>query len=66
MNKGIDLILAGQQTKGNGILKQLYNNATDSLHKEMIEPFVNTSRNEILENIFNPKSTTETKITYPK
>ena len=66
MNKGIDLILAGQQIKGNEILKQLYKKSNDDLYKEMIVPFVNKSRKEVFENIFNPKSTTETKITYPK
>lgn len=66
MNKGLDLIFAGQQINGNKILKQLYEKSHDDLYKETIMQFLNKSRKEVFENIFNPKSTTETKIIYPK
>jgi tetratricopeptide (TPR) repeat protein len=66
MNEGVYLILAGQQIKGNEILKQLYKKSNDDFYKELIMQFLDKSRKEVFENIFNPKSTTETKITYPK
>ena len=66
MNEAVYLILAGQQIKGNEILKQLYEKSHDDLYKETIMQFLNKSRKEVFENIFNPKSTSETKITYPK
>lgn len=68
MYKGIDLIFIGQQAKGNKILDQLYNNSSDSntskqIFKESLTPYLNKSKQEILESIFNPKSTEQ--ISYP-
>jgi|ERR1035437_4668718 tetratricopeptide (TPR) repeat protein len=61
MYKGIDLILVGQQAKGNKVLEQLYNNSTDNntskeIYKELVTLFMNKSRKDILENFFNPKT----------
>jgi tetratricopeptide (TPR) repeat protein len=50
MNKGVSLILVGQQTKGNDIIKKLYDKQTDVAYKEMFEMFLNKSRQEILDN----------------
>ena len=63
LNKAIDLILAGQQVNGNVILKQLYNKESNSLNKENIQHYMNKSRKEILDDIFNPKSTDQIKVT---
>lgn len=62
MNKAVDLIFARQQTKGNEILKQLYDYEKDEIFKEMINDYRNKSTKEIINNIFNPKSS----ISYPQ
>lgn len=64
MGKGIDLILAGQQFRGNEILKQLYNNPADDLFKDLVSPYINKSRVEVFENLINPKESEQ--ISYPQ
>jgi tetratricopeptide (TPR) repeat protein len=54
MNKGISLVMLGQQKTGNQILEHLYDGPTD-IPKELISTFINKSQSEILEQIFNPK-----------
>jgi tetratricopeptide (TPR) repeat protein len=49
INKATVLILIGDQTKGNMILKRLYDGETDQKYKEIIEMVMNKSRQEILD-----------------
>ena len=49
MNKGVNLIIIGQQQKGNDILKQLYDKEKDSFRKEMLASYMDKSKQEILD-----------------
>ena len=55
MNKGINLILLGQQQNGNELLRQLYEKSTSSLMKETISSLINKTKKEILDILFNPE-----------
>jgi hypothetical protein len=48
INKGIDIIILGDQVKGKQILKQLYDRQTDSTYKEYIASFMNKSKEQLL------------------
>lgn len=50
MNKGVNLILLGDQEKGNRILKQLYEKQKHEARKGIFGLFLNKSRQEILDN----------------
>lgn len=52
-NKAIALIMAGDQAKGNMLLKVLYDRETDSDYKEMIGSTMNKSRRELIESMMN-------------
>jgi len=54
-NKAIDLIMLGHQTNGNLLLKEVFENQTDSFQKEMIHSFMNRSKSEIIEMVSNRK-----------
>jgi tetratricopeptide (TPR) repeat protein len=58
MNKAIDLIMLGEQIQGHELLKQLYDRQTDEDYKELILPFMNINRKELLEKIDHPQSIT--------
>ncbi len=47
-NKAINLIMLGDQSKGNEILVKLYNKQTDSFYKHEIALFMNKSKDELL------------------
>ncbi|MFI5163964.1 MAG: tetratricopeptide repeat protein [Bacteroidia bacterium] len=49
MSKGVNLIMLGQQQKGNDILKRLYDTQADTLYKEMTASFMNKSKTELLD-----------------
>ena len=48
MNKGVNLILLGDQAKGQQILKQLYDSSTDDKFRQGISMFMNKTRREII------------------
>lgn len=48
INKAINLILIGQQQKGNDLLIEIYNRQKDSSYKEMLSTFMNKSKRDIL------------------
>jgi tetratricopeptide (TPR) repeat protein len=56
MNKGLLLILIGQQQKGNDILNNLHNKS-DETNKWMFEQVLNKSRAEILNDLLRPDTT---------
>ena len=49
-NKAIDLIFIGEQEEGNKILKEIYDRHTDEDYREMVKPYMNKSKQEILNN----------------
>jgi len=49
INKALDIILLGDQRKGNEILKDLRNKQTDSTYSDYISSFMNKSSDELLE-----------------
>ena len=51
MDKAIDLVMLGDQIKGNEMLKQLYDRQTDESYKELISSFMNKSGAELLATI---------------
>jgi tetratricopeptide (TPR) repeat protein len=51
INKGITLIILGQQQKGHDILKQICNEKIDEMCKEMATLYVNKSKKEILDEV---------------
>jgi tetratricopeptide (TPR) repeat protein len=55
INESVNLIMLGQQTKGNLLLKQVYENQSDSSLKQLMHPFLNRSRQEIIDMFLNPK-----------
>lgn len=55
MNKAVNLILVGQQQKGNDILKQLYDKQKGGSYKEIIFSFMNKTRQEIIDNFTQTK-----------
>lgn len=63
-NKAMDLIMLGQQANGNLLLKQVYENQTDSSQKELIYPFINKNKAEIIE-IFSTPRTQDSKVSVP-
>ena len=62
MNKSLNLILVGQEKKGNEILKQLYDRQIDETFKEFYSSFMNKSRKEIIDNYINRKPSYSMKI----
>jgi tetratricopeptide (TPR) repeat protein len=48
MNAGINLVLMGQDDRGNQVLKKLYDRQKDILYQETIAPYMNKTREEIL------------------
>jgi tetratricopeptide (TPR) repeat protein len=58
MNKAVDLIMLGEQIKGNELLKQLYDRQTDEGYKDLTLSFMNKNRKEVLEMIDHPVSAT--------
>lgn len=48
MNKAINLVLVGEQQKGNEILQELYIKQKDETNKQLITLFINKSKQEIL------------------
>jgi tetratricopeptide (TPR) repeat protein len=48
MNAGINLVLLGQEDKGNQVLKKLYDRQKDILYQETIAPYMNKTREEII------------------
>ena len=60
INKAINQIMLGQQTKGDLLLKQIYENQTDSSQKEWIHLFINKNKYELIE-LFNYPPTIGTK-----
>lgn len=48
LNKALDMIMLGDQTKGNEILRQVYDQQTDSAYKDYISSFMNKSEDELL------------------
>ena len=65
MNKAIDIILLGDSTKGNHMLTQLYNKQNDDAYKQLLVPFLNKGKREIIEEAFNPKPVTSTVESLP-
>lgn len=55
MNKAINLVLIGQQQRGNEILIKLYKKQNDSNYKELIASFMNKSKKKIMELYTNNK-----------
>jgi tetratricopeptide (TPR) repeat protein len=58
MNKAVDLIMLGEQAKGNVLLKQLYDRQTDEDLKDLTQSFMNKGRKELLEMMDHPQSAT--------
>jgi tetratricopeptide (TPR) repeat protein len=54
INRALNLIMLGQQTYGNSLLRQVYESQTDSSQKEWTHSFMNKSKDEIIEMISNP------------
>jgi tetratricopeptide (TPR) repeat protein len=54
MNKAVNLVLVGQQKKGNEILKQLYSEQRNEDYKEIIALFMNKTKQEILKSLMMP------------
>jgi len=48
MNKGVSLIFLGHQQEGNKILKQFYDDQTNSAYREWTGAFMNKTKEEIL------------------
>lgn len=55
MNKAVNLILLGQQEKGNEILKQVYHDKKNEADREMVSMFINKSKQEIISSIMQTK-----------
>jgi len=53
LNKAVALIMTGQQIKGNPILKQLYNTTTDTSYRQYYLLYMNKSRKQILDELYN-------------
>jgi len=53
MGKAVALIMIGQQIKGNIILKQLYNATTDTLYRQNYLFYMNKSRQQLLDGLYN-------------
>lgn len=51
-NKALNLVFLGQETEGNKIFKNLYDNEKDEVARESIALFMGKSRQEILNNMF--------------
>jgi len=49
MNKAINLIMLGDQAKGNDLMKQVYDRQTDDTFKEYLSSFMNKNKKELLE-----------------
>lgn len=49
MSKGINLIMIGKQEEGNILLRQLYQDQTDTTFKDLIEEYMDKNRHEIIE-----------------
>jgi len=60
MYKGINLILLNQLAEGNKILKSLYDNQADEMYKEALKPFLNSPRQNIIDNMFKQQKVTGT------
>lgn len=54
LNKAINLVLLGQNIKGNLLLKQVYENQIDSSQKATTLSFMNKNKDEIIELATNP------------
>ena len=55
MNKAVNLVLIGQQQEANDILKQLYDKHKDESYREILASFMNKSKQDILNNLFQTK-----------
>ena len=51
MNKGIDLIMLGNERDGNLILQQLYESSSDSAHRKTLAFYMNKNKKEILDSL---------------
>jgi tetratricopeptide (TPR) repeat protein len=49
MNKAINVIMLGDEAKGNELLKQLYDKQTDDTFKELTASFMNKSKKELVD-----------------
>jgi hypothetical protein len=58
MYKGINLILLNQPEKGNKILINLYNNQANEMYKKALKPFLNNSKQNIIDNMFEQQKVT--------
>jgi len=52
MYKGINLILLNHPAEGNKILKSLYDNQANEMYREALKPFLNSSKQNIIDNMF--------------
>ncbi len=55
MNKAITIIMSDDSIRGNQILTKLYKSENYEAYKEMIEPFINKSKRELIEASFIKK-----------
>jgi tetratricopeptide (TPR) repeat protein len=62
MSKSLTIILSGEEEKGTKLLRQNYNNLTDTLLKESMTVFIGKSRQEILDGLKNPEKFFPTKV----
>ena len=58
MYKGINLILLNHPGEGNKILKSLYDNQANEMYKEALKPFLNSSKQNIIDNMFKQQKVT--------
>ncbi len=67
MNKAINLIFNDQQQLANNILKSLYGKAKNDIEKEMYAEYINKSKQEIINSIFNgnQNSVSDTSVSVP-
>ena len=65
MDKAINIILLGDSANGNHMLTQLYNKQNDDAYKQLLVPYINKGRREIIEEAFNPKPVTSTVESLP-
>jgi len=49
INKAINIIMLGDQIKGNEILKQLHDKQTDSTYRDYIASFMNKTKDELID-----------------
>jgi UDP-N-acetylenolpyruvoylglucosamine reductase len=51
LGKASNLVFAGEEQRGNDILKELYDRTQDETFKEMVKSFMNKSKQQILEDM---------------